>query len=94
MCRICPLCNVEIQDLDYFLFGFENLKESQNNLFNSIPGFNTTRKVYPMLDSILIQKPFLTFKFKISNLNAKMSNEVYLENISQSTLRCTKPRRK
>ena len=75
------MCNVEIDDVGYFLFGFE---EAQNNLFNSIPGFNTIRKVYPMLDSILIQKPFLSFRFKIPNLNAKLSNEVYLENMSQN----------
>ena len=80
--RICPLCKVEQDDLDHFLFRCSKLKKEQNELLN------TFRKVDPKLS----QKPLSSLKSRL--LTFCFTDKSHMERLGKSILKLYKLREK
>ena len=79
--RICPLCKVELDDLDH-LFRCSKLKKEQNELLN------TLRKVDPKLS----QKPLSSLKSRL--LTFCFTDVSHMERLGKSILKLYKLREK
>ena len=73
--RTCPLCKVELDDLDHFLFRCSKLQKEQNELLN------TLRKVDPKLS----QKPLSSLKSRL--LTFCFKDESHMERLGKSILK-------